>query len=658
MSITLIKGPTNSGKTKKLQSIYNNLLNSARADQILVLVRNRRQSLLWRDQITAKTLTNIKIQSVFGFFQNEIKKYWPMIDTQMSGIVNKSLEPNFITSEISQYTLTQLVEEFRSKGKLMQITATSQQIAIESLTLLSRLSDSSISIYEVDSKIINSFYQVNELKNIFFLEIKELLIKYTETCKKNGFIDSYLSVELYKTLLSNDKYKQMLISQIKHLIIDDIQDATPTEVDFINSIIIDISSAAIALSTDGTFLRRQGSCPEYFEKTLLPNCSEIIELNSLSNISLFDFSDKLYDAIINSSDSQIQLTEKFLALQSELRNDMLSMVYEIICEHMDNGYQEQDFAIICPTVDNVSEFYLKNLFSRKSINITNISRSSKYIENSLVRSLITLSCLCHPDWNINPPEHEIANLISILLEVDPVRSSLIARETMKQKPFTLPDINNSEINERIAKINLNKFEKLKSWTESYRSQLPMSIDSFLETAVTYFFLSANTIENSINMLRALIESASNFIKTYLISLSEKSIGKDFIQMVKAGTKPAETLLDLEYKLYTDDLIITTPQAYISSSMFRRIQIWIDVSSPIWHKSDVTEILNPYILSPVWNDAKWSEELDEKNRLIKYGTVLKHLIRKSPEKIILASSIYNQDGMENSGILNEIIVEAL
>lgn len=665
--MVMIKGPTGSGKTRGLQARYQFLLGTgARADLILVLVRNRRQSIFWRDTIKPKISSNMRIQSYFGFVQGEIKKYWPAIKSRIDGFKQNMIEPVFLTTEASQFLLTEIVEDYRHQGKLMDITANSQRIAIEALSNLSRAIAGNINYKAIGSRLLSSCVTRNSMKERLFSDFQELLNSYVKSCAENGFIDYSLAIYIYNNFLLNDRfYRERLKKETAHLIVDGLEEAVPCEVDLINTISDFTETCTLSFSTDGTFSRKQGACPEYAEKIIKPKVTKIIELKECFTCSreLFVFSDILYSKLSNTISVPWSQDSGFYAgdlpassIQAELRSEMIKKVCEEIQILIDEGLEPKEIAVICPIVDSVLEYCLKSFFKKRSINVVNISRTSRYIDESFIRALITLACLCHSQWDMNPPEHDISNLLGMVLGLDPVRSSLIAREVVNLKPFTLPTIDNLEFRERIGFMNSDKYQVLKDWIEKYREGDPLPINNFFQSAFITILLNLPRVEAHINACRLLIESAANFLKTIVNSTGEDP-GKGFIEMVKQGVKPAETIQDLEQKIYSEDLIISTPQSYLASSMNKKVQIWVDISSTLWYRSDVEELTNPHVFSPVWKEGDvWTEELDERLKMLKCGVLVKQLMRRCTERVILAESQYNQDGYENDGILADIIGE--
>lgn len=660
-NILLVKGPTGSGKTKKLIGIYQTLLNEGkRSDSILVLVRNRRQSIIWRDIIDIRKASSIKIQSYFGFIQGEIKRYWPLINTHIEGFKNGILEPVFLTTEISQFILNRFVDEFRGNGRFADTTATSEKITIEVLSILSRSTASNLDMNSIGKRLFDANPNKDASRQRLFSDIQEVINKYIEFCNESGYIDYSMAIKFYDNYLFTSKsYLKQMNQEIRHIIVDGIEEAVPCEADFVSYMINACVTGVLSFSTDGSISRKQGACPEYVEKMIFPKCSEIIELDTshTCNPEFFSFAQEVYQSITNRDGYPAYsggiLSEKNLSyvrtIQTELRSEMLSMACVEIEKYIKKGFKPSDVVVICPIVDTIAEYCIESWFAKQGISTVNLARTRSYIEDSFIRALVTLACLSHPQWNINPPGHDISNLLSMVLKLDPVRSALLAREVMAQKPFTLPEIASLEFRDRIGFVNTERYYYLKSWIENFRKENHEEIELFFQKALHAILLNVPMIQQHINSCRILIESAEIFTRT-IKPMTGNETGKAFIELLKKGVKPAETISELEQKLNTEAIIISTPNAYISSSIKRKIQIWLDVSSQLWCKSDVEQISNPYVFSPEWQEGDvWTDELNERFRLLKCATYSKRLIRMCPGEIVFAESQYNQDGYENEGV---------
>ena len=88
------------------------------------------------------------------------------------------------------------------------------------------------------------------------------------------------------------------------------------------------------------------------------------------------------------------------------------------------------------------------------IKLNNISRKNRFIDNKFVYALITLGYLCHPQEDLVPTKDDVRAFISMVLDVDPIRSSVLADIVCAQNPFAeFPEVTKWDIVHRIGYKN-------------------------------------------------------------------------------------------------------------------------------------------------------------------------------------------------------------
>ncbi|GAE87016.1 hypothetical protein [Acetivibrio straminisolvens] len=86
------------------------------SEKILILLLNRTQSLEWRTKTFLEGSAAILRTSYFGFVQEEIRTYYPLILKNCNEIGNRNVKPVFLTFEASQF-LVSIVLEWRRQKK-------------------------------------------------------------------------------------------------------------------------------------------------------------------------------------------------------------------------------------------------------------------------------------------------------------------------------------------------------------------------------------------------------------------------------------------------------------------------------------------------------------------------------------------------------------
>ena len=134
---------------------------------------------------------------------------------------------------------------------------------------------------------------------------------------------------------------------------------------------------------------------------------------------------------------------------------------------------------------------------------------------------------------------------------------------------------------------------------------------------------------------------------------ENVYGKDFIN------RKTDIIIQIENSIISEnpysilsvqenDLIISTPQKIIDNQIKTKFQIWLDVSSDEWIKSDTGPLYNAWVFQKGWNKEDYT--IDDNINLSKDKTarILRKLVLCSGEYIYAYSSLFDGNGVENFG----------
>lgn len=153
----------------------------------------------------------------------------------------------------------------------------------------------------------------------------------------------------------------------------------------------------------------------------------------------------------------------------------------------------------------------------------------------------------------------------------------------------------------------------------------------------------------------LIDAAQRFILIMkdLEVIKQENMGKQFIDMVHMGTLSAERLHTEE--IGDEAVRLNNYYSYLMSGQAAKYQIWVDISSNSWFRSDAKELTNPHIFNYSWDENQfWDDSKDMKCRLENGAKILRGLLHKCQKGIFVAESIYNTSGYEQSGGLPEYL----
>ena len=106
-----------------------------------------------------------------------------------------------------------------------------------------------------------------------------------------------------------------------------------------------------------------------------------------------------------------------------------------------------------------------------------------------------------------------------------------------------------------------------------------------------------------------------------------------------------------------DLAIGTPQKIIDNQIRTKYQIWLDVSSDEWIKSDTGPLYNAWVFQRGWSKDEFT--IDDNIELGKEKTarILRKLTLCAGEKVFAYSSLFDGNGIENFGGIEKFLTVA-
>lgn len=129
----------------------------------------------------------------------------------------------------------------------------------------------------------------------------------------------------------------------------------------------------------------------------------------------------------------------------------------------------------------------------------------------------------------------------------------------------------------------------------------------------------------------------------------------FIVCLEKFIKDYFVARDIEEIKCQDKILITTPYAYISNRIDRKLQIWVDIGSNAWNMKIEKDISNPIVLKKSFEDKKiyTSDMEDGYKKYYLYNTIYNLL--KSAQNIYAYKSDYSINGyMQESGLYSLVL----
>lgn len=634
------------------------------SEKILVLVLNKSHLLEWKEKVNPKSSGKLSIMSYYSFIQDEIKTFYPIIVKSCEDIVKKRISPLFLTFEPAQFLLSKVIEARRTKkGIFSGVASYSDRIAADLATNLVRAAISDISTDEIGDRLYNALEIKDDEKKQIFSEADDILKDYRKKCTELGVYDFGMAVDLYNScLLKNDNYKMNLFKRIHHLIVDNIEECVPAEVDFIELLLPELKTSLLGYNHEGGYGKCMGGNHDYVKQKLTGKL-DAVNLNGSFTCSsyMYEFSDMFFENIEDCRKSGIKpdvIVERQLPV--ELRSEMMEKVGGRVCQLIsDEGYRPSDIVILSTHADPVTEYVIAGILEKKGFILKNIGRKSRATDNCLVRSMITIAQICHHQYGILPGRDELRVLISELFDVDPVRCSKLAGIILAQSPFAdFPDMDAASLVEFVGHNNASKYTYLNQWIKDYRRrETPLKLDEFLQKVFIEIFLTNQIRSDDITRVNHFISSCHNFIE--VVARFNRNANKDFLEMSIYGIKAADDFMELERSINSDFVILATPLSYLASTLKCKVLILTSLSSKNWVQRSMKELTNYHVLTKTWDvNNIYTEQMEEINQKHYLAVMMRAILKRCCDRVITFESNISANGYENEGILAEFFNELL
>ena len=618
----LIQGSLSANKTDFLIEKYVKLLNSGvSASKILVLVQNStlKQNFINAvlERLEIDSFEKLKVHSFFSLVYNSVSDNWAVLENVNPDRKRSVILPNLVGLEVSQFILKNIIKEVKFRGYNSRKSLLHQIFRRYSLIVQNNLSKDEV---EERAKILKEPF-----KEDIDLTLKLFLQK---TLKLRSF--DYLR----QCLVFNYIYKNMdYFKDIEYLILDDGDEITPVCFDFIEHLAPQLKEWYICYDFKGSsrvgYLSADKPAVWEFERLFK---EKTVELEPQGK--LYSTAEKIFDNVLY--DKQNTLTNFSLQSPSK-RSGMIDLAVKEIKSLLDSGVLPCEISLVTPCVDEMLKFTLIEKLARR-VNLKPLSGSEKLIQNRLVLSVLNILKLNTSlvaglsEFNLRPVFNDFLNIP--LKYCDKILQAF--EEEKRLIDFEFP--------------NPEHTEKYRAFLEFLNGQdcKKLSQQAF-EVFDKFAFLSACTREE---------------IGKFNFFLKELKDFEDVFADEIAGHE-AEILLQIENSIISEnpystlevgenDLILSTPQKIIDNQIRTKYQFWLDVSSQEWVKSDIGPLYNAWVYQKGWEKETFTVEDNLQLSRDKTARILRKLTLLAGERVSAYSSLFDGNGLENFGGIEDYI----
>lgn len=615
----LISGDLSTNKTDLLIDAYVKLLNSGvNSSEILVLVQNSnlKQNFINKtlEKLEIRNTEKLQVHSFFSLVYNTVNDNWAFLEN-INPYENPKILPNLAGLEVSQFILKDILKNIKFKGYNSKKSLLHQIFRRYSLIVQNNLTDEEI---EWRSRVLGESFADDAKITLKKLLSKTLALRDFDYLRQ-GLVFNYI----YKNC---DYFKN-----IKYLILDDGDEITPICFDFISYIAPQLKDIFVAFDEKGAsragYLSADRTAVWKFEDLFKQKVQKLESKNKLCTDA-----EKIYT---NITENQTTNLDYFSLNSPSKRASMVDEAIKQISSLFAKNVHPSEISIITPVIDDMLKFSLKE---NLHCNLVFLSGSEKLIQNRFVKSVLTILKL---NCNMKLNEFDLRVVLSEFLGI-PIKyckdilEKFEATGELFEYEFTFKDYTEKYKNFLTILNNLK---------EDHSKLSEKVCDIFNELAQIYY---VNPTElNKFNFFVKQLQDFENVFGNEFEQRQEEIITQ--IENSIIAENPYSTL-----EISPNDLIISTPQKIIDNQIQTKYQLWLDISSDEWVKSDTGPLYNAWVFQRGW--AKDEYTIDDNIELSKEKTarILRKLTLCASEHIYTFSSLFDGNGIENFGGIEEYI----
>lgn len=622
----LLEGSIASDKTVKLIEKYVSLLNSGvYASEILVLVQNSQlknkfvESTLNKLQISA--VEKLEVHSFFSLVYNTIIDNWAVLEN-INPYPGTEILPNLAGLEVSQFILKDIIKEVEFKGYNSKKSLLHQLFRRYSLIVQNNLTDD-----EVDwrSRVLKESFAPDAKAALKKMLAKTLALRDFDYLRQ-GLVFNYI----YK---NTDYFKN-----IKYIIVDDGDEITPICFDFIKHLAPQLKEVFIAFDKKGAsrtgYLSADRTAVWEFENLFKES---VISIDSNTKLK-FDAESIFNNAALEKTD----VLQNFSLQSPSKRAKMIDLAVNQINALLKAKVKPSEIAIITPIVDDMLKFSLKESIKNHT-NLLFLSGSEKLIQNPLVLSVLTIIKL-NSKMNDKLTSFDLRIILSNFLDIPIKYCREILEEFDRTKELIDYEFYHADYNEKYQ-----KFINLINGHSSVDKKLSLQALEIYEELVELKNFNAAEL-NKFNFFIKQLQEFENIFKSEFDSRKN-----DIIIQIENSIISENPYSVMEIK--ERDLVIGTPQKIIDNQIRTKYQIWLDVSSDEWIKSDTGPLYNAWVFQRGWSKDEFTIDDNIELGREKTARILRKLTLCAGEKVFAYSSLFDGNGIENFGGIEKCIVVA-
>ena len=681
-----ITGKTKSGKTDRLVAEFSQwvrqdikaqskqkYLQNGLTSAVLVLAanNNNRRELSDRLSEAVEGTYPIICKTPIGFITDEVTLFWPLIFEQLK---IKAQFPLRLRPETEQELATNLWRDEPDWDVLTKADG-EYRFVRNTLDLLQLAGASGIAPEEIPAMLQQGFTDFTEDTTVYS-RMGELLLRWRSWCLHRGFLTYGIIYELYwRYLLLAPQYQKHLYQRHQIVLADDTDDYPAIAKDLLELLLDQDVRGVFTYSNEGQVRLGLNADPEYL-KQLAQRC-QVVELETTNqhqyiiDLAVQAVSENIYG---------VSLPDFVQSIQTISRAELLRTTAESIVQAVQvEGIKPQEIAVIAPGLDEIGRYTLIKILAAQNIAVIPVNEQRPLIGSATVRALLTLMALVYPGIAHLVDRDSIAEMLTILSrklvaqelipQIDPVRAGLLADYCYQAGSDEFPDLLPIESFarwDRLGHQGVTAYQKICDWVKATKEQQLQQCDLtptvLLRKAIAHFLESNQALnQNTLFVLRELIETAQHYwevdrrLRQIQPSLQTQAVTvANFIILLRRGTITANPRRQNQFTPPENAVSLATIFQYRSLRSIHRRQYWLDAGSPLWEQGGAATLFGAPLFLQSWSGHSWMPEDQYNLDRDRLKRIVRDLLGRVSEKVILCHSDLSINGTEQMGALFSLV----
>ncbi|MEE3715581.1 hypothetical protein V2H45_02345 [Tumidithrix elongata RA019] len=479
--------------------------------------------------------------------------------------------------------------------------------------------------------------------------IGDALVEWREFCWRNGLLTYGTITELFgKYLLPNPQYRQKLQQRYRYLIVDDADEFPAIACDLCTVLVKSGAKSLFTFNPEGSIRLGLGADPKYW-LTLAAQC-QVETLDRIPESIGKEYAELVLDLVLEPSMRLSESIDSFHSIDTISRAKLFRSVADTIATAIaSEQIKASEIAIIAPGLDNIANYALVEILSKKEISILPLNDQRPLSVSAAVRSLLALMTLVYPNLGHLVGRDQVAEMLVSLSEaIDPVRAGLLADRCFLPHPIQpqlLPSDTFSEWN-RFGYEATQAYEQIRQWIERQPHNLAPLL--LLDRAIQQFLQPRNLSYDRLSTLQELIETAQYYWEIGLrLQWQDRKILEGFIQLIRQGTVTANPFAP---NAPNDSVVLATIYQYRMARLSHRWQFWLDAGSSLWTQGGAAALFGAPLFLHDWSGEVWTIQDREAADRERLKRLLRDLCDRATERIYLCYSELSTNGQIQTGPL--------